>query len=248
MPRLFRRSPARAPAVPDGRRVYAVGDIHGRRDLLDALLEQIAADAAEQDGCETIFLGDYIDRGPDSAAVLDRLAAGPPAGHAWTLLRGNHEQALLDLLGEAPHPTTLPAWLDNGGREALTSWGVPTRTAYGPADAALLDALRAAVPPAHRTLLETTGLTHTVGDYLFVHAGIMPGIPLGEQKPWHLLWVREHFLDSRADHGVVVVHGHSISHDVEERPNRIGIDTGAYISGRLTALVLEGSSRRYLST
>ena len=236
--------------VPDGRRVYAVGDMHGRLDLFDALTERIRNDRSDWNGnVEVVLLGDYIDRGPQSAQLLDRLASGLPGWARWTLLRGNHEQAMLDALGDEPHATNaLRLWLDNGGRRALRSYGLDNGLVLGNDLPAITHAALERVPQAHFDLLGGLRRTRRIGDYLFVHAGIRPGVPIDAQHDQDLLWIREPFLDSRDDHGCCVVHGHSISAEVVERPNRIGIDTGAYATGRLTALVLEGDGRRYVST
>lgn len=247
--RLLRRETPVTRRVPANLRVYAVGDIHGRLDLFERLLRLIEADRADWTGTtEVVLLGDYIDRGPDSAAVLDLLARGLPGWATWTLLRGNHEQSMLDAIDGVGAGHVLRAWLEYGGRETLRSYGAPPHIALGDDEAAIVSDLRARVPAAHLKLLRNLKLSRTTGDYLFVHAGIRPGVALAAQDERDLLWIRGEFLDCRDDHGCVVVHGHSITRDVIERPNRIGIDTGAYASGRLTALVLEDSRRRYLAT
>ncbi|MFZ5609814.1 MAG: metallophosphoesterase family protein [Pseudomonadota bacterium] len=235
-----------APAkVPPGLRIYAIGDIHGRDDLLARLLAMIAADAAGWRGALAhVFIGDYVDRGGQSAAVLDRLIALSKAP-SWQpcFLMGNHEQAMLDFLADAPEAM---AWLDYGGRETLASYGVEMPEGWGLA--ALRQALRAALPPAHLRFLKNLVYSHQAGDYFFCHAGVRPGIALAAQDLDDLLWIREPFLSSGADHGKVVVHGHTIADQPVVRANRIGIDTGAYMSGRLTAVVLEGTRQRFLST
>jgi len=238
----------RTHAVPEGTRVYAIGDVHGRLDLFETLVGRVREDAAGG-AAEIVLLGDYVDRGPDSAGLVERLVAPAPAWARWTMLRGNHEQAMLDAAGDGPDARrVLRVWLDNGGRETLRSYGTSAVVAYSD-DLDVLDReLRARVPARHLDFLRRLPLSHRVGDYLFVHAGIRPGVALAAQEDRDLLWIREDFLDSRDDHGFVVVHGHSITRDVAERDNRIGIDTGAYATGRLTALVLEGETRRYLST
>jgi serine/threonine protein phosphatase 1 len=237
-------------AVPDGVRVYAVGDIHGRLDLFDALVERIGRDRAGWSGeAEVVLLGDYIDRGPQSAELLDRLAGALPDWARWTVLRGNHEQAMLDAADGGPEARrVLRAWLDNGGRETLRSYGMSAIMAFSDDLDAIEAELRVRVPARHLNFLRRLKLTRRIGDYLFVHAGIRPGVALDAQAERDLLWIRDEFLDCREDHGCVVVHGHSITPTVTERDNRIGIDTGAYATGRLTALVLEGEGRRYLST
>lgn len=249
MKRLLRRDPPAPRRVPDGVRVYAVGDIHGRLDLFNSIVAHIEADRAGWRGeVEVVLLGDYIDRGPDSAALLERLAAPLPDWARWTLLRGNHEQAMLDAIEGTGGDRVLRLWLDNGGREAVRSYGVAVPVAYGDDPDAIAAELRARVPDHHLALLRRLKFMHRVGDYLFVHAGIRPGVAIEAQDERDLLWIRNEFLDCRDDHGFVVVHGHSITPDVTERDNRIGIDTGAFATGRLTAVVLEGATRRYLST
>ncbi len=250
--RLLRRAPeAPAHRVPDGQRLYAIGDIHGRLDLFEALLERLAADHAARApaAAHLVLLGDYVDRGPRSAQMLDRLANGPPAWATWTLLRGNHEQVLLDLWNRRPgFDKRLAAWLDFGGRETLRSYGLASSIAFGDDLEAIGAEIRRLVPERHIRLIEAMPLTYRCGDYLFVHAGLKPGLEVEYQQPHDLLWVRDEFLDSDADHGAMVVHGHSVTALVDVRPNRIGIDTGAYATGRLTALALEGAERRFIST
>ncbi len=247
----FRSRTKRTDRLPEGQRLYAIGDIHGRRDLMDALLAAIDADLAEWSGeSEIIFLGDYVDRGNASAAVLERLAAGAPTGQRWTLLKGNHEAILAHLISGRPRDDEMlyPAWLKHGGRETLASYGLPAALAFGDDEAAALGALRETMPREHVELLESLELMRREGDYLFVHAGIRPDVPVEEQRQRDLIWIREAFLQHKGDHGFHVVHGHSITRDVDAQPNRTGIDTGAYATGKLTALVLEGDGRRYLST
>ena len=228
----------------------AIGDIHGRRDLMDSLIDRIEADMENWSGATSIvFLGDYVDRGPQSAAVLDRIAAGPPAGQRWVLLKGNHEAVLAHLMSDRPRePALFHGWLKHGGRDTLASYGLPPAIVYGDDETAALGALGEVMAPEHRAVLDALALTHSAGDYLFVHAGIRPGVPLAEQRQRDLIWIREAFLEHKDDHGFHVVHGHSIRREVDAQPNRTGIDTGAYATGRLTAIVLEGEERRYLST
>ena len=232
----------REPRVPTGVRVYAIGDIHGRADLLDQLLEAIRADSEARDPKRRILviLGDYIDRGPDSAGVLDRLESLRQSDEEAYFILGNHEEAFLRVLGGDEE--VMADWLRFGGRECLASYGAdPEAIAPGVRPA---DWLAGIVPHRHRMFLEACEDSVSIGDYLFVHAGIRPGAPLSEQVQHDLRWIREPFLRSTADHGAVVVHGHSISEEVDWRSNRISIDTGAYRSGVLTALVLSGSRRR----
>jgi serine/threonine protein phosphatase 1 len=236
------------PAGPKGHRVYAVGDIHGRLDLLDELLGKIEADDRERPKAKTsiVFLGDLIDRGPQSAEVVERLRLYRPAFARTVFIAGNHEEVLLQLLGG--ETDLLANWLLYGGAECARSYGIEPdelRRA-GPDDA--LSILKARIPREHETFLSSFVDTASFGDYLFVHAGIRPGVPLANQDKSDLRWIRRPFLDDDSRHGHVVVHGHTISEEVEVRPNRIGIDTGAYRSGILTALGIEGRDRWLLQT
>ena len=235
--------PRSAPAVPAGVALYAVGDIHGRADLLDRLHGAILADAAARPAAERwiVYLGDYIDRGEDSAGVIDRLVERPLAGFRAVHLCGNHEDFLLRFLMDE---SVAPHWLFNGGDATLASYGLAVDRDW----TRLQRNLRRALPRRHLAFLEGLALSHAAGDYLFVHAGIRPGLPLDRQRREDLLWIRGEFLDSTAPHGRIVVHGHSIAHEVEFRANRIGIDTGAYMTGRLTCLALAGSERRIIGT
>lgn len=232
--------------LPPGLRVYAIGDIHGRADLLDRLHGLIEADLQQNapQRCVVIYLGDYIDRGPDSHGVIERLARHKLSGVETITLLGNHEAMMLEFL-DAPYGASL--WLANGGDATLASYKVRIPAAY---DELLLTqrSLRGALPRHHWHFLEKLVVQAQFGDYLFVHAGIKPGLPLDRQSREQMIWIRDAFLDSEVDHGLVVVHGHTIVHEVEWRPNRIGVDTGAYTTGRLTALVLDGAERRLLQT
>lgn len=232
--------------LPPGLRVYAIGDIHGRADLLDRLHDLIRADlaAGAPERCVVLYLGDYIDRGPASAQVVETLCRRRLEGVETVALLGNHEAMMLEFL-DAPYGASL--WLANGGDATLASYKVKVPASF---DEFLLTqrSLRGALPRHHLHFLQDLAVQARFGDYLFVHAGIRPGLPLDRQSREQMIWVRDVFLDSEADHGVVVVHGHTIVHAVEWRPNRIGIDTGAYTTGRLTALVLEGGERRLLQT
>ena len=235
--------PARGPA---GYRAYAVGDVHGRSDLLLPLLDRIAEDNRQRQPARTflIFLGDLIDRGPDSAGVVEHLSGLAMKGMEPIFIAGNHEEVMLRVLegdGEL-----LRQWLRFGGSECLKSYGL---------DPALLESLdpegaiakiRAAMPEAHAAFLESFADTFRFGDYLFVHAGIRPGVRVEDQSQQDLRWIREPFLSDRRNHGFVVVHGHTISEDIEERSNRIGIDTGAYRSGVLTAIGIAEDQRWFL--
>ena len=233
--------------VPDGVRLYAVGDIHGRADLLDGLHGRIARDAERAPGRRkvVVYLGDYVDRGPDSSAVVEGLIARPLPEFESVRLKGNHEDFLLSFIDDA---SIGDAWLMNGAQATLASYGVEIggygRDALEEARLALIRAL----PADHLEFFRGLALTYEAGDYLFVHAGIRPGVGLRHQKDHDLMWIRDAFLESDADFGRVVVHGHSIRAEPDIRPNRIGIDTGAYHTGRLTCLVLEAEERLFLHT
>ncbi len=232
---------------PEGKRMYAIGDIHGRADLLLELHQMILEDVKGYGGQKQIlYLGDYIDRGLQSKQVIETLLETPLPGFDAVFLKGNHEQAMLDFI-EFPEATA--GWLTFGGRETLASYGI--NVAYMPRMkdicnlAAELDDI---LPDDHRAFLEDGLLSWRAGDYYFVHAGVRPGVALEDQHFEDQLWIRDDFIDSRADHGAVVVHGHTISPEPVVRENRIGLDTGAFHSGVLTALVLEGAGRRILHT
>lgn len=235
------------PRIPKGQRVYAVGDVHGRADLLRSL-EQVIEDEtreAEGDGLEVhvILLGDLVDRGPDSGGVIDFVRAWRKRRNV-RILFGNHEEMFLKSFEDED---VLRHFLRHGGRETIMSYGVEKK-AFSKASLEELQALMAEVVPAkHRKFVSKFEDMVQIGDYLFVHAGIEPGVPLDEQKKRPLRWIREPFLSHKGSHGVVVVHGHTITDEPEDMGNRIGIDTGAYASGKLTALVLEGKKRRYLT-
>ena len=237
-----------APLAPRGHRAYAIGDIHGRLDLLEEMLARIAGDDAARRPAQTIiiFLGDLIDRGPQSAGVVERLRTYRPRFAKTVFLMGNHEEVLLRIL--AGETDILPDWLRFGGAECARSYGIdPADLESGePADALRL--LRRAIPKEHLRFLSGFSDTASFGKYLFVHAGIRPGVPLAEQAAQDLRWIRGPFLDDDTDHGSVVVHGHSISDDIDERRNRIGIDTGACWTGVLSAVGLEGNDRWFLQT
>lgn len=235
-------APDRFPAsIPAGERVYAIGDIHGRLDLFSALIAAIDADDESRGPAQTtvILLGDLIDRGPDSAGVI---ATAREWGQRRRLriIAGNHEEMLLRSLDDNE---VLRGFLRFGGEETLFSYPI-TPEEYTAAD---YDALRAimlrAIPAEDIAFLQSFEDAIAIGDYLFVHAGIDPEVPLEEQKTTALRWIREPFLSHPGDFGAVVVHGHTIFEDADIRTNRIAIDTGAWTSGRLTALVLEGSAR-----
>jgi len=243
---MSRAQPA-LPAAPAGTRIYAIGDIHGRLDLLNQLLERIDADdnARGPTRTELIFLGDLVDRGPESRGVVERLMMLGKTG-AVRFLMGNHEEVFLRALGGDDR--ALRFLIRIGGRETLFSYGI-TPDDYRSLDYdELMAAARAKVPEAHLDFLAGFESWIELGDYLFVHAGLRPGVELDQQQRSDLCWIREEFLVHQGSFGKMVIHGHSITEAVDERPNRIGIDTGAFASGHLTAIGLEGTDRWYLST
>lgn len=240
--------PPQAHCVPDGRRVYAVGDIHGRLDLLEGMLAMVERDSAARDPADVmiIFLGDLVDRGPDSRAVVERLIAFSQGPVATRFLMGNHEEVFLRTL--SGDSRALRFLLRIGGRETILSYGVGAEALRAMDFEELLAALQEKVPAEHVAFLSAFEESVEVGDYLFVHAGIRPGIAPEQQSPSDLRWIREDFLRHRDSFGKLVIHGHSITDDVDLRSNRIGIDTGAFATGRLTAIGLEKDERWFLST
>jgi serine/threonine protein phosphatase 1 len=243
-----------APAtLPPGHRAYAIGDIHGCIDQLEALHQAIAEDLAARPTADAVLihLGDYVDRGADSAAVVARLAAGPPIPGLRTVnLMGNHEHMMLDALASGSAEAA-ELWMANGGADTLFSWGVPRLAKQ--ADWA------ARIPLPHLLFLRDLALVHRQGPYLFVHAGIRPGVRLSQQARQDLLWIREPFLSAKGDlvgdlgdgpageRRLVVVHGHTPGWEPVVRPNRIGIDTGAVMGGVLTCAVLENDRLGFLT-
>jgi serine/threonine protein phosphatase 1 len=232
--------------VPDGTLVYCVGDIHGRDDLLRGMAERVQADMGTRsfDHAVTVFLGDYIDRGAGSKRVVEKLASGE-----WPTfiiaLAGNHEDFLLTFLNDARF---LAFWRSQGGLETLHSYGVDIGPAMAGRDFEEVQAaFTTCFPRHHRNFLEALKGSTSIGDYFFCHAGVRPGVALDRQDRDDLLNIREPFLSSEAEHGKLVVHGHTPAVVPEVRPNRIGIDTAAYATGRLTCLVLEKDQRRFLS-
>lgn len=232
--------------MPADTRVYAIGDVHGRCDLLDQVLAQISEDARTAPPRKVlVLLGDLVDRGADSKGVVERAAqlrAGRLLeGFEVHVLKGNHEDMMLQFLA-GTDPGGL--WRGNGGDTTLLSYGLDPDEPTEPLRQDLLNAL----PESHRHLLWDMELSHIEGDYTFVHAGIRPGVAWENQRAQDLLWIREGFIDSDADFGRVVVHGHTPRPEPVVRPNRIGIDTRAWASGELTCLVIEGEVRHFIST
>ena len=244
--RMLKRKEANAPSTPPGMRIYAIGDIHGRLDLLDDLSKRIQADLQSAPGdVVTILLGDYVDRGGDSAGVLDRLSQRdfPTPIRA---LRGNHEDVMMRFFED---DSVLDDWRKFGGMETLHSYGVDVGDVMRGAGYKLAHKnLLERIPEAHRRFLAETALSATEGDYFFCHAGVRPGEPLNRQNSHDLMWIRHEFLRFEGAWEKVIVHGHTPVGAPEILPNRINIDTGAYATSNLTALVLEGAERRFLST
>ena len=247
---MFNFSPRReqGPAGARGYRAYAVGDIHGRVDLLEHLLAKIHADLQRRPAPKTllIFVGDLVDRGPSSAQVIERLRCYRRDRVRPVFLLGNHEEVLLRII--SGDSSVVDSWLKFGGLQCLQSYGVTLATIRGRSAEQVVEIVRAAVPPEHVEFLECFADSCRFGDYLFVHAGIRPGVEVDQQSQADLRWIRDPFLFDESDHGFVVVHGHTITDEVDERPNRIGIDTGAYRSGVLTALAIEGTERWLIDT
>ncbi len=249
----FRNNDRKQASAPEGVRLYAIGDIHGRLDLLESLLSLIERDQKGRAGLPVvlIFLGDYVDRGPDSKGVVDRLIRGFAPPYMPVFLKGNHEDLLLSFLND---PVAGQNWLYNGGDTALLSYGVKLETirlaAWGGPEG-LVEAVRefrVVLPEAHLHFYEGLRLFCRIGDYFFTHAGVRPNVPLDQQSEHDLLWIRKEFLNSKEDFGAVVVHGHTPNRDPQDLRNRIGLDTFAVGTGKLTAAGFEGSRRWFLST
>ena len=239
---------AAGPIGARGYRAYVIGDVHGRLDLLDELLARVHRDMKRRHRTKAllVFVGDLIDRGPQSAQVIERLRTYRRQGVRPVFILGNHEEVLLRILaGEA---SLISKWRWFGGAECLKSYGVEAERFAGLDEKGALALVRETIPAEHVSFLESFVDSCRFGDYLFVHAGIRPGVEVDQQSQTDLRWIREPFLFDETDHGFLVVHGHTIRPEVEEMPNRIGIDTGAYKSGVLTALAIEGPDRWYVDT
>jgi serine/threonine protein phosphatase 1 len=231
------------PTTLEPDRIYAIGDIHGRSDLLDRMIAAISHDleTAPVATALTVTLGDYVDRGPDSRGVIERLIFNPfPT--PLVALKGNHESMLQAFLDD---PAVAGDWQRLGGLETLQSYGVPVMGRNYEQAAA---DLRSALPAAHLNFLKSLWTSLPVGQYFLCHAGIRPGVPLDRQSEADLLWIREEFLSCRADFGKIIVHGHTPTESPQVMPNRINIDTGAFTTGRLTCAVLDNGRPRFLST
>jgi serine/threonine protein phosphatase 1 len=236
------------PSGPKKHRAYVIGDVHGCADLLDQLLSRIEAEIADfpQRKISVIFLGDIVDRGPDSARVIERLRTLSIPGASLHFVMGNHEEVMLRVING--DTDLLKSWLRFGGTETLRSYGVDPRELRTLNGQDLSLRLKKAIPASHRQFVSGFADSISFGDYVFVHAGIRPGVGLSEQTQADLRWIREPFLEDTSDHGFVVVHGHTITNTVEVLPNRIGIDTGAFCTGTLTALAIEGRNRWLVQT
>ena len=239
--------PQKKPRIPDGKRVYAIGDVHGRDDLLELLLDRIAMDDAARTPAEAtvIFLGDLVDRGPSSAGVVERVRLLCREGIARCLI-GNHEEVFIGAAnGDSK---SARAFMAIGGLAAAMSYGISQEEAEKGSFEDLAALMKRRIPREHIAFLAGCEDMITIGDYLFVHAGIRPGVDLQKQATRDLRWIRDTFLESDLDHGPMVIHGHTVSEDVVERDNRICIDTGAYAGGPLTAIGLEGEERWFIDS
>jgi serine/threonine protein phosphatase 1 len=241
---LFKEKPAprRLARVPDGERFYVIGDIHGRLDLFNALIDAIESEEAALPAVKTtvVLLGDLVDRGPESAGVIDRARAWQKT-RAVRIIAGNHEEMFLESFEDKE---MLRHFIKHGGRETILSYGIKRKRYNELTIKELQVEMEALVPPKHRKFMSKFEDMIIAGDYVFVHAGINPKRPLAEQRQSDLRWIRDRFLKHAEPFSHVVVHGHTIFDGIEATDNRIGIDTGAFRSGRLTALVLEGETRR----
>lgn len=245
---LFDRRSSFKPTGKPDERVYAIGDVHGCFEQLLSLLQKIKTDNDYRHEARTylVFLGDLVDRGPNSKGVVEFLMNFPSTPFEPLFIMGNHEEMMVrGLMGE---PHLLPDWLKYGGYDCAESYGVPRSRLIGTDPAAMELVLRAAIPKKHVEFL--SGFLDYVkfGDYVFTHAGIRPGIELEAQDSRELRWMRQPFLNYAGEHGFVVVHGHTITDGVEIKSNRIGIDTGAYKTGKLTAICIEDADVSFVST
>lgn len=230
----------------DGR-VYAVGDVHGRFDLFVRMLHAIGQDIAQRptNGFRIVFLGDLIDRGPQSAKIISLAQTLAQCTSKFRFLKGNHEELLLRAFkGEV---RIAEFFYDIGGRETLMSYGLDPAIGDCMSAEALVSWMQANIPVDHIEFISGFSDLIEAGKYIFVHAGLRPNVPLEKQSASDLRWIRTEFLQFQGDFPGIVVHGHSITREVEERSNRIGLDTGAYFSGKLTAVALEGENRHFIS-
>jgi serine/threonine protein phosphatase 1 len=235
-----------ASRVPDGLRVYAIGDVHGCKSQMVQLLEAIKCHQAGYAGTtQLVFLGDLVDRGPDSSGVLEYLLTTDLPADEVTFIMGNHEEFMLDCYDG--NVRSYSRWLQFGGIETMESYGVSAKEISSD-NCDLSAAMKRSVPPTHIAFLRSFQNTLRLGDFLFVHAGIRPGTPLEDQSPSDLRWIASEFLTDKRNHGFTVVHGHTIVPEVARYRNRIGVDTGCYRTGVLSALVLEGAEATTLVT
>lgn len=236
---LRRSRPMIKPKLPDGVRIYAISDIHGCAHLLEQMFRVIDADVAQSRPHHAIevFMGDYIDRGPDSRSTIDLLIRRARRGNV-VFLKGNHEAFLGEVFRDS---SRLADWIQVGGLQTLISYGLSPSPGSPEEQEALVRELAAAMPPQHHEFLSRLRLSFTCGDFFFVHAGVRPGTPLSEQREGDLLWIREEFLQSKKHFGKYVVHGHTPVRSAEILPNRANIDTGAYATGNLTLLYIQGT-------
>jgi len=246
--KFFKKNLQIIPFVPDNTRIYCVGDIHGRNDLLRQLLMKVMRDFSQYEGSVIIvYLGDYVDRGLHSKQVIETLLNNQKTDVEYVYLRGNHEQVMLDCLQNA---TIIPSWLSFGGQSTLASYGVgiakiPTKREE------LLEiqtSLKECLPIEHYQFLTETQLSYTLGSYFFVHAGVNPKKSLARQCPEDLLWIRDEFINVDKAYKKIIVHGHTVTEEPEILKHRIGIDTGAYASGILSCLVLESNQQKIIQT
>jgi serine/threonine protein phosphatase 1 len=253
LPFLKRRKPAPparerlAPSIPEGERVYAIGDVHGCAKELATLLEMIAEDHEARGPAKltVILLGDLVNRGPDSAGAI-RLARELLSSGAGRLIKGNHEEIFVS--AARGHRQAVRTLLRNGGRATLLSFGLSEEDIDRGSFGDLAGILNRDIAREDLALLDAGEDKIAIGDYLFVHAGIRPGVAIAEQEGSDLRWIREEFVESLQDHGAFIIHGHTITENAEQRENRIGIDTGAYRTGVLTAIGLEGEKQWFLAT
>jgi serine/threonine protein phosphatase 1 len=236
---LASRAPKAKPRIPDDTRIYAIGDVHGRLDLLREMFSAIDDSLATHpiENAVQVLVGDYIDRGPNSRQVIDSLITRAKQ-HTMVYLKGNHESYAVQFLAD---PSVLSEWKQVGGMSTLVSYGLRPRTQDDPQTRQeIAAAFRTALPDSHRRFLQSLRLTYSCGDFFFTHAGVRPGIPLVEQREQDLLWIRDDFLLHEEDFGKIIVHGHTPAKTPDIRSNRINIDTGAFATGRLTCLILQG--------
>lgn len=246
---LFGKTRQNESEAPDGMRIYAVGDIHGRADLLNDLLNLVADDMNDADELvvRLVFLGDYVDRGFHSKEVIERLVELKNQTSGLHFLKGNHEQAMAQFLNDA---SVGHVWLEYGGLETLHSYGVHCVRSSSDTGAfeQAREELNEKLPESHRQFLSELEISVEYGDYFFVHAGVRPGVALADQDEEDLLWIRDDFIRSNAKHEKVIVYGHTPSESPVDKAARIGVDTGAYMTGRLTAVALQDRDRYFIST